>query len=78
MPYDITEERREEYRRCSFESARAKAQATKGEGPDPLHPVNEPRLDPDDLMPQREANGLRALSLFSGGGALAPSAETTS
>ncbi|WP_207799428.1 DNA cytosine methyltransferase [Tsukamurella pulmonis] len=29
-----------------------------------------PKLDPNDLMPQLESNGFRALSLFSGGGGL--------
>ena len=41
-----------------------------GDGPEPLHPINTPLLSPLDLMPQRATNGLRALSLFSGGGGL--------
>jgi len=68
MPYDITEDRRDEYRRCSSESARAKAKALNGEGPAPLHPINVPLLDPDQLMPARAPNGMHSLSLFSGGG----------
>jgi DNA (cytosine-5)-methyltransferase 1 len=32
--------------------------------------MNQPRLDPSALMPQKQPNGLRSLSLFSGGGGL--------
>ncbi len=42
----------------------------RGDGPEPLHPVNVPNLRPVDLMPPVQSNGLRALSLFSGGGGL--------
>ncbi len=68
--WDITDEQREEYRRRSQASRLAKIQASLGQGPEPLHPVNQPKLDPDDLMPVRESNSIRALSLFSGGGGL--------
>lgn len=34
------------------------------------HPINTPNLRPMELMPQREGTGLRALSVFSGGGGL--------
>ncbi|MEW6497133.1 MAG: DNA (cytosine-5-)-methyltransferase [Cyanobacteriota bacterium] len=68
--WDITEEEREVYRKRSQASSRAKAQALRGEGRQPIHPINVPRLNPEDLMPQLASNGLRSLSLFSGGGGL--------
>lgn len=70
MPYQITEQRREAYRRSSSMALRAKSAALRGDGPTPVHAVNVPRLDPGALMPSRTENGLRALSLFSGGGGL--------
>jgi DNA (cytosine-5)-methyltransferase 1 len=36
----------------------------------PLHPINAPTFDPATLMPQQSPCGLRALSLFAGGGGL--------
>ena len=68
--WDITEEEREIYKKRSQASSRAKAQALRGEGPKPIHPINVPRLNPEHLMPQLAGNGLRSLSLFSGGGGL--------
>ncbi|HZQ37078.1 MAG TPA: DNA (cytosine-5-)-methyltransferase [Dehalococcoidia bacterium] len=70
MPYNITEEKRTQYRESSRASARAKSAALAGKGPKPVHPIYEPRLDPTLLMPALPANGLRSLSLFSGGGGL--------
>ena len=70
MPYEITEARRQEYRLVSMASRLAKQQAVAGDGPTPVHSVNFPRLSPASLMPTLPANGLRALSLFSGGGGL--------
>lgn len=67
--YDITDEKRAEYRRISQESRLAKLAAEQGLHK-VLHQVNKPNLDPNDLMPQLEANNLRTLSLFSGGGGL--------
>ncbi len=69
-PWDLTDDQRARYRRISDDSRLAKQVALRGEGPPPLHPINTPTLDPLDLMPERGANGLRALSLFSGGGGL--------
>lgn len=66
---DLTEEERERFRQISEASRTAKALAEAGASP-PLHPIPFPRLDPLDLMPQLAANGLKALSLFSGGGGL--------
>ncbi len=34
------------------------------------HPIYKPNLKPEELMPQLKKNGLRSLSLFSGGGGL--------
>jgi len=51
-------------------SRRAKAAALAGEGPEPLHEVNVPLLSPLELTAQLPPTGLRALSLFSGGGGL--------
>ncbi|MGF1645813.1 MAG: DNA cytosine methyltransferase [Kineosporiaceae bacterium] len=70
QPQDLTAERRAWFRDRAVRSRAAKAAAARGDGPAPLHPVNVPRLDPLDLMPQAAATGLRSLSLFSGGGGL--------
>ena len=70
MDYDITEKRREQYRKMSVDSSAAKAASFSGKGPKPIHKINEPKLDPNKLMPQLKKNGLRCLSLFSGGGGL--------
>lgn len=70
MPYDISEEKRAFYRQSSKQAARAKADALAGRGPARAHPIYAPLLDPCRLMPERAPNGLRGLSLFSGGGGL--------
>ncbi|MEV6326948.1 DNA (cytosine-5-)-methyltransferase [Streptomyces sp. NPDC051909] len=70
QPRDLTEAQREKFRRMSRESREARRSALAGEGPAPLHEINTPNFRPLDLMPQREAAGMRALSLFSGGGGL--------
>jgi len=67
--YILTEEKREEYRRISKESRLAKSAATKGLL-NIVHKENTPYLNISSLMPQLENNGLRTLSLFSGGGGL--------
>lgn len=67
--YNITDEKREEYRRISHESRLAKLGAQNGEH-ERIHEINLPLLDPNELMPQLSENGLTALSLFSGGGGL--------
>jgi DNA (cytosine-5)-methyltransferase 1 len=69
-PRELTEEQRERYRRSQRLSRRIKQAALAGEGPEPLHAVNVPVLDPRGLMPAQDPNGLGALSLFSGGGGL--------
>lgn len=67
--YDISDEKRAEYRKISQESRLAKLAAEQGLHK-ALHAVNKPKLDPNELMPQLDQNGLRTLSLFSGGGGL--------
>ncbi|GAA1402749.1 hypothetical protein GCM10009639_46550 [Kitasatospora putterlickiae] len=70
QPRALTESERERYRKMSQESRRARESALSGNGPAPIHEINIPRLDPLKLMPQVRRNGLRTLSLFSGGGGL--------
>lgn len=67
--YDLTDEKRGEYRRISQESRLAKLAAESGlhKG---LHSINKPKLDPNKLMPQLSLNELSCMSLFSGGGGL--------
>lgn len=68
--WTLTDEERDVFRQRSLTSSAAKARARSGDGPTPVHPVYAPRLDVETLMPKRKANGLRCLSLFSGGGGL--------
>ena len=68
--WNITEAEREIYRQRSQASSQAKAKALRGEGPPPIHPINQPKLSPETLMPKLAPNGLNSLSLFSGGGGL--------
>lgn len=70
QPWRLTEAEREAYRQTSRTSRLAKLAAMEGRGRDPMHEINAPRLRPDALMPQLPRHGLRALSLFSGGGGL--------
>ena len=70
MPYAISEEKRDWYRLVSARSRQRKKAAGNGELAPEGQPVNRPNLKPEDLMPQRRRHGLRALSLFSGGGGL--------
>jgi DNA (cytosine-5)-methyltransferase 1 len=68
--WDLTDSEREVFRQRSRASSAAKSAAARGLGPEPLHEINSPALDPNDLMPQRRSNGIRSLSLFSGCGGL--------
>ena len=70
MPYHITEERRAWYRRLSARSRQRKMAASNGDLACELGQVNIPALEPGTLMPPTVPHGLRALSLFSGGGGL--------
>lgn len=68
--WNITEAERAVYRNRSQVSSAAKAKALRGEGPQPIHPINVPKLHPEELMHPLPSHGLRSLSLFSGGGGL--------
>ncbi|OEZ99931.1 DNA cytosine methyltransferase [Duganella sp. HH101] len=72
MPYDLTDEQRDRYRETSLRSkARKQALLRDYNENTPVPGVDlTERLDPNDLMPQLEDNGLTTLSLFSGGGGL--------
>jgi len=70
MAYTLTDTRRAEYRRTTQRSNERKRLAMVEGLIEPVHPVNVPRFNPNMLMPQLPANGLRALSMFSGGGGL--------
>lgn len=67
--YILTAEERAEYRRISQDSRLSKLAAQNGLH-EKIHPVNTPRFNPNSLMPQIAPNGLKTLSLFSGGGGL--------
>ena len=67
--YDLTDEKRAEYRKISHESRLAKVAAEKGLL-EKVHKINIPTFNPNDLMPQLPRNDLTTLSLFSGGGGL--------
>ena len=70
MPYHISEERRDWYRRMSARSRKRKIAASNGDLACASSQVNIPNLDPATLMPELAPHGLRALSLFAGGGGL--------
>ena len=67
--YDITTAQRNKYRKISQDSRLAKLAAEQGIL-EKIHDVNQPKLFPELLMPQKDKNGLKCLSLFSGGGGL--------
>jgi DNA (cytosine-5)-methyltransferase 1 len=71
MPYELTNEQRDRYRATSIRSQQRK-QILLGGGSATTasEPALAGRLDPNDLMPQLDVNGLSCLSLFSGGGGL--------
>lgn len=68
--WDLTEEERHRFRLNSIASQAAKAKALRGECKRAKHPIPDPRLRAEDLMPVVGTHGLRALSMFSGGGGL--------
>lgn len=70
MPYDITVERRQQYREMSIRSQERKRAFLERDHGEQNFSVHVPRLDPADLMPAIERHELSALSLFSGGGGL--------
>lgn len=72
MPYDLTEEQRDRYRETSRRSQLRKQAFLRNHDKRPFEARFDEaaRLDPNDLMPLVEPNGLTCLSLFSGGGGL--------
>jgi DNA (cytosine-5)-methyltransferase 1 len=72
MAYDLTDEQRDKYRATSIRSSQRKSALLNGLSNAPSKTKKRfiGRLDPNDLMPQLEANNLSSLSLFSGGGGL--------
>lgn len=72
MPYDLTAEERDRYRATSVRSSQRKRQLLGLVSNEALVRGTNAnlRLDPNDLMPALDANGLSTLSLFSGGGGL--------
>jgi DNA (cytosine-5)-methyltransferase 1 len=67
--WDLSDERRAEFREIALRSREAKLRAVAGESV-ALHAVNVPALDPGSLMMPSDRHGLVSLSLFSGGGGL--------
>jgi DNA (cytosine-5)-methyltransferase 1 len=70
MAYLITEERRNAYRETSRISRERKREALENNAFEQIHPINNPRYNPGELMPKLPPNSIRTLSLFSGGGGL--------
>ncbi len=68
--WDLTEQERAAFRATTVAAQRAKRLAASGECAASTHPVYTPRFDPISLMPRVSDNGLRTLSLFSGGGGM--------
>lgn len=68
--WDLTDERRAYFRDRTKRSQAAKQRASRGLSGPPLHEISEPAFLPESVMPERDSNGLAALSLFSGGGGL--------
>ncbi len=70
VPYNISEERRDWYRRKSARSRQRKIAASNGDLDCAPSQLNRPTFNPAALMPSITPHGLRTLSLFSGGGGL--------
>jgi DNA (cytosine-5)-methyltransferase 1 len=71
MPYDLTEEQRDRYRATSIRSQLRKQELLREHAETIGAPTQlGARLDPNDLMPESDHNGLTCLSLFAGGGGL--------
>lgn len=68
--WNLTPEQRAVFRATTLASQAAKRRALSGECDLPKHPINTPLLDPLQLMPLQPRNGLKTLSLFSGGGGM--------
>jgi DNA (cytosine-5)-methyltransferase 1 len=72
MSYELTDAQRDRYRDTSIRSSARKQRllSEQKEGRQVLGIKLGERLDPNDLMPQLEGNGISCLSLFAGGGGL--------
>jgi DNA (cytosine-5)-methyltransferase 1 len=72
MPYELTDEQRVRYRETSIRSQLRKQRLLNGSSGEVCAAAVRlgSRLDPYDLMPRTQNNGLSCLSLFSGGGGL--------
>jgi DNA (cytosine-5)-methyltransferase 1 len=72
MPYELTDEQRDRYRATSIRSQLRKQELLRHRSEcDSAKGIKlGDRLDPNDLMPALEINGLTSLSLFAGGGGL--------
>jgi len=68
--WKIDSEQREKYSTLSKNSYQAKLKAITENKIGHYQDINTPKLDPSSLMPKLKKNGLRTLSLFSGGGGL--------
>lgn len=68
--WDISDAERARYSVLSKNSFKAKRKALSENRIGHYQEINKPRLDPNRLMPKLSDNGLRSLSLFSGGGGL--------
>lgn len=68
--WNITDAERATFRATTLAAQEAKRRALRGDCDLPKHPVNTPRLDARKLMPRLRRKGLKALSLFSGGGGM--------
>ncbi len=68
--WDITPEQRKRYSDLSKKSYQAKLKAVTENKVGFYQKINKPNLNPYDLMPKLPKNGLKTLSLFSGGGGL--------
>ena len=68
--WDISAERRGEYSLLSKNSYKAKLKAVSEKRIGYYQKINQPNLNPTELMPKLSKNGLKTLSLFSGGGGL--------
>jgi len=68
--WNISQAQKEKYSILSKESYQAKLRAITEDRVGYYQKINIPRLNPNQLMPRLEKNGLKTLSLFSGGGGL--------
>ena len=66
---NLTNEQRLAFQKMSAESAREKRKSN-DLAIETFQRMNVPVIDPRDLMPQKRGNGIRSLSLFSGGGGM--------